>query len=491
LFWIKNDTRKTPHHCERFQFFSLYCKFHAKSTTIPPILTAHRIRLFFSTLINDRYNAVMPTYPETLTLTPLAHAPDATVAIPGSKSITNRALILAALANGTSTLTNALFSDDTQVMAEALRVLGFAVETDAVQHTITVQGQGGRIPADRAELFCSNSGTSIRFLTALCALGRGIYRLDGVERMRQRPQGDLLDALQSQGMDAVSEFANGCPPLQLRSENGLRGGEIRIRADASSQFVTALLMAAPYAQNSVELVIEGNLRPHYVTMTRRMMAQWGVQTEETARGFAVPSGQTYAAQSQYVIEPDASSASYFFGAAALLGGRVTISNLTPDALQGDMQFATQVLAAMGCDVTADAAGITVTAPADGKLHGIQRDMSAISDTSLTLAVLAPFADSPTTVSGIAHSRLQECDRIAAVCTELQKLGVRVDEHPDGFTIYPAETFKPAAISTYHDHRVAMSFALIGLKIPGVTIENPACVAKTFPDYWQRLEELRR
>lgn len=419
---------------------------------------------------------------------PLKHTIDAVIPVPGSKSITNRALILAALANGTSVLNNALFSDDTRVMAEALRALGFAVETDETNETIAVTGQGGRIPADHADLFCGNSGTSIRFLTALCALGRGTYRLDGVERMRQRPQGDLLQALQSQGIDAVSEFDNGCPPLHLHSESGLRGGEIVIRADASSQFVTALLMAAPYAQKSVEIVIEGNLRPHYVTMTRRMMAQWGVQTEETQRGFVVPSGQTYDAQTAYTIEPDASSASYFFGAAALLG-RVTIPNLTPDALQGDVHFATDVLAEMGCQVTADERGITVSAPVDGKLRGIRRDMSAISDTSLTLAALAPFADSPTTVTGIAHARLQECDRIAAVCTELRKLGVRADEHSDGFTIYPTQNFQPASIATYHDHRVAMSFALIGLKVGGVTIENPACVAKTFPDFWQRLEAL--
>ena len=433
----------------------------------------------------------MLTYPETLTLTPLTRKPAATIAIPGSKSITNRALILAVLADSTTTLTNALFSDDTQVMVEALRTLGFAIETDAAKETITVVGQGGNIPAQKAELFCGNSGTSIRFLTALCALGKGgNYILDGVERMRQRPQGDLLQALQSQGIEAKAEFNNGCPPLHIHSENGLCGGTVALRADASSQFVTALLMVAPYADKTMEIVIEGTLRPHYVTMTRRMMAQWCIATEETESGFRVPARQRYAAQPQYAIEPDASSASYFFGAAALLGGKVTLPNLTPDALQGDVQFATEVLAEMGCTVTYDANGITLAAPSDGVLHGITRDMSAISDTSLTLAALAPFADSPTTVTGIAHSRLQECDRVAAVCTELRKLGVEVEEYAEGFTIYPTKTLKPAVIETYHDHRVAMSFALIGLKVPGVTIANPACVAKTFPDYWERLEGLR-
>jgi 3-phosphoshikimate 1-carboxyvinyltransferase len=433
----------------------------------------------------------MQTYPETITLTPLDKAPDAVVAIPGSKSITNRALILAALADGTTTLTNALFSDDTRVMTEALKALGFEIQTDTERETITVVGQDGKIPASEANLFCGNSGTSIRFLTALCALGKGsTYTLDGIERMRQRPQGDLLDALQSQGVGATSEFGNGCPPLHIHSRNGLEGGSVSLRADASSQFVTALLIVAPYANETLEIVIEGNLRPFYVTMTRQMMAQWGVHTKETERGFVVPAGQCYNAQPEYAIEPDASSASYFFAAAALLGGKVTIPNLSPNALQGDVRFATEVLTEMGCTVTHDDRSITVAAPADGILHGITRDMSAISDTSLTLAALAPFADSPTTVTGIAHSRLQECDRISAICTELIKLGVQVEEHPDGFTIYPAAQITPANIETYHDHRVAMSFALIGLKVPGITIANPACVAKTFPDYWQRLERLR-
>jgi 3-phosphoshikimate 1-carboxyvinyltransferase len=203
----------------------------------------------------------------------------------------------------------------------------------------------------------------------------------------------------------------------------------------------------------------------------------------------VPSGQRYTAQTGYRIEPDASSASYFFAAAAVTGGTVRIPDLSPDALQGDVRFATEVLAAMGCTVTHDAGGITVSGPPPGQLRGIDRDMSAISDTSLTLAAIAPFANSPTTVRNIAHSRRQECDRIEAACTELTRLGVSVEEHPDGYTIYPASRFRPAVIETYHDHRVAMSFALIGLRIPGVTIHNPACVAKTFPDYWQRLARL--
>jgi 3-phosphoshikimate 1-carboxyvinyltransferase len=431
-----------------------------------------------------------PTYPDILPIQPLSAPPDTTIAVPGSKSLTNRALILAALAAGRSTLRGALASEDTQVMADSLRRLGFVVEAEEAAETFGVEGRGGLIPASEAELFVANSGTSIRFLTALAALGTGCYRLDGVERMHQRPQGELLKALQSLGVAAVSEAGNGCPPLSVRGSGGLLGGTVRLSAEASSQFVTALLMVAPYAADTVTIEIEGSLRPLYVEITRRMMAQWGVVVEaEASQRFRIPTGQRYVAQPEYRIEPDASGASYFFAAAALTGGRVTVPGLGPDALQGDVRFATEVLAAMGCTVTHDQTGLTVVGPSEGRLQGIDRDMSAISDTSLTLAAIAPFATSPTTIRNIAHTRHQECDRIAAVCTELTRLGVRVEERPDGMTIYPTTQFIPATIQTYHDHRVAMSFALIGLKVPGIRIHDPACVAKTFPDYWQRLRML--
>jgi 3-phosphoshikimate 1-carboxyvinyltransferase len=440
------------------------------------------------------------SYPSTLSMVPLSHTPDVTVPIPGSKSLTNRALILAALANGTSTLEGALFSEDTDVMAESLRRLGIGVTSDADRETFVVQGQGGALPAHAAELFVANSGTSVRFLTALTALGTGRYRLDGVERMQQRPQQDLLDALADLGVAARSERGTGCPPLVVEAEGGLPGGTARVGAEASSQFLTALLMVAPYAQKDVTLEIVGALRPFYVDITRRMMAQWGVQARlesgaEAQSGQTAPvryriaAGQRYVAQESYRIEPDASGASYFFAAAAITGGRVTVPGLRAEALQGDVRFALEVLAEMGCTVTSNAEGITVVGPPPGQLRGIERDMSAISDTSLTLAAIAPFANSPTIVHHIAHSRLQECDRISAACTELARLGVQVEERPDGFTVFPASTLRPAEIETYGDHRVAMSFALVGLRAPGIVIRNPACVAKTFPDYWQRLERL--
>jgi 3-phosphoshikimate 1-carboxyvinyltransferase len=430
--------------------------------------------------------------PHSYSIRRLDHPVDATISIPGSKSITNRALILAALADGESTLSGVLDSQDTRVMIESLRRLGFAIDGDPASGSLRVGGLGGVIPASAADLFLENSGTTIRFLTALCALGRGRFRLDGTDRMRQRPQGDLLAALQACGIAARAEFGNACPPIILESVGGLRGGCVSVGADASSQFLSALLMVAPYAREDLNLQASGSLRPFYVQLTLRMMEQWGVAAHADAskgQSYTVSSGQKYRAQTDYRIEPDASSASYFFAAAALTGGRVTIPGLSTDSLQGDVRFATEVLPEMGCTVQQSADGLSVQGPKNRRLRGIARDMSAISDTSLTLAAIAPFADSPTTVTNIAHTRLQECDRIAAVCAELTKLGVRVEERQDGFTIYPADRINPASVQTYHDHRVAMSFALVGLRAEGIEIEDPACVGKTFPEFWQRLESL--
>ncbi|CEK20090.1 3-phosphoshikimate 1-carboxyvinyltransferase [Chthonomonas calidirosea] len=430
-----------------------------------------------------------PVYPEKLTIEPLVRSPDTTITVPGSKSITNRALIMAALAEGRSVLLNALESEDTEVMAESLRRLGVGVHAEG--NRFVVEGTGGQIAPGPKELFVANSGTSMRFLTALCALGVGRYRLDGVERMRQRPQGDLLAALQQMGINAYSERGNDSPPLIVEANGVLAGGRVKMNAEASSQFLTALLIVAPYALKDITVDVTGALRPFYVELTCRMAAQWGVtiDAEPDKQRFYVRHGQRYKPQQAYYVEPDASGASYFFAAAALTGGQVCVAGLKSDALQGDVRFATEVLAAMGCAVEERAEGLCVQGPPPGLLRGVVRDMSAISDTALTLAAIAPFANSPTTVSNIAHSRYQECDRIHAVCTELSKLGVRVEEHFDGYTIWPAEKILPGEIETYRDHRVAMSFALIGLRVPGIVIRDPACVAKTFPNYWQCLEQL--
>ncbi len=403
--------------------------------------------------------------------------------LPGSKSITNRALLLAALADGVTTLEGALFSDDTRYMAEALRTLGFEVQTDSVTRRITVHGLGGRIPAPQADLFIGNAGTAARFLTAMLCLGHGEYRIDGVPRMRQRPIGDLVQALNRIGGQVSTP--TGCPPVEIHAR-GLRGGTVSLPGNVSSQFVSALLMAAPYAAAPLTVEVTGRLnsRP-YVDLTIGMMADFGVTVAPVrASVFRVEPGM-YRAQGIYPIEPDASAASYFFAIPAITGQSVEVPGIHRNSRQGDIAFL-DILERMGCQVTETARGIRVTA--GEHLMGVDVDMRHIPDTAPTLAVIAPFASSPTTIRGIASARVKESDRISAVCTELIRLGVRVEEYPDGMKIYPAEEIFPATVRTYDDHRIAMAFALIGLRVPGIVIENPGCVAKTFPEYFEVLRE---
>ncbi len=407
----------------------------------------------------------------------------ATVRPPGSKSITNRALICAALAEGTSVLSGALRSEDTQVMVAALRSLGIEVNERDSGRELTVRGAAGKISAAAPlTIDCRNSGTSIRFLAAMLATGVGEFRLDGIERMRQRPIEDLLAALRQLGADAQCDQATGCPPLTLRA-NGLPGGEAGVRGDLSSQFLSALLMAAPAAQSPATLRIEGELVSQpYVTMTTDVMRSFGVNVERNSGGFDIQP-QPYVG-GDYAIEPDASAASYFFAAAAITGGEVTVQGLNKDSLQGDTRFV-DVLAQMGCDVKCDAESITVCG---GELRGVQVDMNAISDTVQTLAAVALFAAGPTTVNNVGHIRHKETDRIAAVAAEVRKLGAEVEERPEGLTITPGE-LRAAAIDTYDDHRMAMSLALPGLRIPGVVINNPGCTAKTYPAFFEDLANI--
>jgi len=420
-----------------------------------------------------------------LTLTPIRHPLAATVSLLGSKSLTNRALLAAALAAGRTTLTHALFSDDSRYFAESLVRLGFQVQLDEDQHTMTVTGLGGRIPSSRAELFIGNSGTTSRFLTAMLTLGQGDYVLDGNARMRERPIADLLDALRQLG--AQVESPTGCPPVRVRA-SGLPGGQATIAGNISSQFLSGLLLVAPYAQAPVELIVQGELNSKpYVDMTLAVMNDFGVNVERHGYERFRLAPQPYQPQREYVIESDASAASYFFAAPALLGGTVRVQDIARRSRQGDIAFL-DVLARMGCTVAEAEHGIEVTGPVE--LCGLDVDMRDIPDTAQTLAALAPFANSPTIIRGIASARVKETDRVAAMCAELRRLGVTVDEYPDGLKIYPCADFLPATIHTYDDHRMAMAFALVGLRVPGVTIENPECVSKTFPKYFEVLEELR-
>ncbi|MEA2596914.1 MAG: 3-phosphoshikimate 1-carboxyvinyltransferase [Thermomicrobiales bacterium] len=428
------------------------------------------------------------TYPDVTSVATVTRPIDAVARIPGSKSITNRALLAAALADGESELSGALHSDDTRYMAAALNALGVGVETDEPGERFRVQGGGGTFPATQAELFVGNAGTAMRFLTAALPLGRGTYRIDGVPRMRKRPLAPLLQALTDLGADAVSEEGTGCPPVVVRA-SGLRGGRTTMAGDQSSQFFSALLLAAPYAEQGVEVEVVGDLvsKP-YMPMTAAVMRAFGVEMEldtEHWRTFRVAPGQRYLGRA-HRIEPDASNASYFFAAAAVTGGRVRVDGLGRGSTQGDLRFV-DVLAVMGATVTVADDYVEVIGPPAGALKGVDLDLNAISDTAQTLAAIAPFATGPTTIRGVGHARLKETDRVAALATELRRLGQTVEERPDGLTIHPSPIVA-ADVQTYDDHRMAMSFAITALRAPGVRILDPGCVAKTFPDFFARLEE---
>jgi 3-phosphoshikimate 1-carboxyvinyltransferase len=404
---------------------------------------------------------------------------------PGSKSLTNRAMVCAALAEGRSILTGVLDSEDTRVMFDALGQLGISLAFDPGDKVITVTGCGGRIPAHRGEIYVANSGTTARFLAAMLTLGHGVYRMDGSPRMRERPIQDLLDALLALGADVTSDLDTGCPPLLIRAR-GLRGGRATISGAISSQFLSGLLMAAPYAQQPVEILLESQLvsKP-YVRMTLAVMSTFGVevQTEDLVL-FRVPNDHGYHAQT-YAIEPDASAASYFFAAAAITGGEVTVQGLSRASLQGDVAFV-DVLKTMGCEVSCQPNQITVR----GKpLRGVEVDMNAISDTVQTLAAVSLFAEGPTLIRGVPHIRHKETDRLAALASELRKLGANVLERKDGLAIVPAP-LHGAQIETYNDHRMAMSLALVGLRVGGVVIRDPGCTAKTYPDYFRDLQRIQ-
>jgi 3-phosphoshikimate 1-carboxyvinyltransferase len=432
------------------------------------------------------------SYPNQFEIRPYAGPPlDAGVKVPGSKSITNRALVLAALSSRWTDvkLYGVLQSEDTEVMVDCLRRLGFLVQTSWPIVRVLKNANDRPIPAESADLFVGNSGTTVRFLGAVVALGDGTYRLDGVRRMRERPIQDLLDTLNQLGADARSDSGTGCPPITIRS-NGWAGGDISVKAGVSSQYLSGLLLAAPFAAAPSRIRIEGPVVSEpYIDMTYRMLCEsWLAQIERTADGFTVeplvPGPRICA---EYSIEPDASSASYFFGAAAILGGRVTLGWHASTALQGDLQFA-EVLGKMGCRANWCIDGYIVERAVGAPLQGIDIDMNAISDTVMTLAAVACFADGPTRIRNVAHIRHKETDRISALATELRRLGAEVEEFADGLQITP-RPLHGATVQTYNDHRMAMSLALIGLKVPGVVIDNPGCVAKTYPGFWQDLERL--
>lgn len=424
--------------------------------------------------------------PTSVRLAPVSAPVRGSVRVPGSKSITNRALICAAMADGESRLTGVLDSEDTQVMVEAWQSLGSTIAWDRDRCALSIQGCGGQPKVAKASLHVANSGTSIRFLTAALAATQGEYTLDGVARMLERPIGDLIEGLRSWGADiqSLNPLRPDCPPVSLKA-HGLQGGAAYVRGDVSSQFLSGMLMAAPYCSNDVELTVQGELvsKP-YVAMTLAVMASFGVKTDATDhRSYRIHAPQRYRGTT-YAIEPDASAASYFLAAAAMTGGTVRVLGLSRNSLQGDVRFA-DVLEQMGCRVQWGEDWIEVTGQA---LHGIDIDMNAISDTVQTLSVVALFADGSTRIRGVAHNRHKETDRISDLARELIRLGAKVDEHSDGLTIHP-RPLQGCDIQTYRDHRMAMSLALAGLRVPGVRILDPRCTGKTYPNYFEDLATL--
>jgi 3-phosphoshikimate 1-carboxyvinyltransferase len=414
-------------------------------------------------------------------ITPLSHCAGV-VTIPGSKSYTHRALILSSLAGGESVLFNTLRCEDTERTAEALIKFGVSVSWENDQ--VRVLGTGGKLNASDDRIDVGNSGASMRFLTALAALRKGMTLLDGSERMRKRPIGELLSGLGELGVDAYSEKGNGCPPVIVESR-GLQGGTARIKGEESSQFLSGLLMVAPYARRDVNIEVAGPLASKpYVDITRDVMSAFGVEIKnQEYRSFFVKAGQRYLPQ-KYRIEGDASNASYFFSVAAVCRGRVRVENINPMTIQGDIGFL-GILERMGCRVMCGRDWIEVFG---GELHGIEMDMNEMPDLVPTLAVTAAFARGKTEIRNIGHLRFKESDRLHALAMELSKMGIRTKEGEDRLEV---EGGKPhgAEIETYDDHRMAMSFAVAGLVVPGVKIKGERCVDKSFPEFWKVLQKL--
>ena len=406
----------------------------------------------------------------------------ATVEIPASKSYTNRALLIAALADGECRVENPLFSDDTHYMSEALIRFGIPVEREAA---FIVSGTGGKITAPAEEIFVGNAGTTMRFLTTFSTLAHGVTQLNGDKRMQERPIGDLLDCLQQMQVRAVSARGNQCPPLTIHGGD-VSGGEVHLAGDKSSQYLTSILLSAPYFANDTTIHIQGDLTSRsYADITLDIMEAFGVRVEnENYQRFRVAAGQCYRAQ-DYRVEGDWSSASYFLASAAVTGGEITLTGLNPNSVQGDAQFL-DVLGQMGCEIEKSQEKIRLKG---NPLKGIAINMNSMPDVVQTLAVTALFAEGETRITGIGNLRIKETDRIQALATELSRLGAEVDSGDDFLAICPGANLSGTEIETYDDHRMAMSFALAGLKIPGVKIKNPICVEKSFPDFFDRFGKL--
>lgn len=423
---------------------------------------------------------------EQLTLDPIAKV-SGEVNVPGSKSLSNRALLLAALAEGETELTNLLDSEDIQHMLNALTKLGVTYRLSDDKTQCVVQGNGGAFDvAEPLELFLGNAGTAMRPLCAALAASSVDTVLTGEPRMEERPIGDLVDALREANADITYLKNNGYPPLQIKGKT-LSGGEMSVDGSVSSQFLTALLMAAPLFSGDVTIRIKGELvsKP-YIDITLDTMAKFGVTIEnDNYQTFRVSGSAKYVSPGKFMVEGDASSASYFLAAGAIKGGTVRVTGIGQNSIQGDIRFA-EVLEAMGAKVVWNDEYVEITG---APLKGVDMDMNHIPDAAMTIATTALFAEGPTTMTNIYNWRVKETDRLAAMATELQKLGAKVEEGHDYIKVWPTDSLKHAEIDTYNDHRIAMCFSLVALSDTPVTINDPGCTRKTFPDYFTRFKTL--
>lgn len=436
------------------------------------------------------------------------------ISVPGSKSITNRALLLATLADGVSVLNGVLFSDDSRHFLKCIQDLGFETTVDEENCRITVTGHGGKVPRTKGSLYVGSAGTAARFLTAYLGVSTGIYHMDASEQMRRRPMAPLLHSLRQLGCEIDFEGEEGCFPFTLKGHS-FAANKITVDIGHSSQFLSALLIASCLCEQDFRIQIQGTHGMSYIQMTEAMMRQFGVVVEhpvlsEQALPEQALSGQALAAQAGtqpkqsvptefritkgqhyqplvYQVEPDVSAACYFYAMVPLLKIPVLVHHVHFDSLQGDVAFL-RVLEKMGCALEDTEEGILATPPAGGDFPGVDVDMSAFSDQAITLAAIAPFATSPTTIHGIGHIRHQESNRMAAIVKELGKMGILCTETEQDLTIYPGSP-SPCIVETYEDHRMAMGFSLIGLRVPGITIDNPACCRKTFENYFEVLNHI--
>lgn len=420
----------------------------------------------------------------------LQHKLDCTVEVPGSKSITNRALLMAALSYGECRLNGVLFSDDSRHFLTSLISLGYVIQVNEVEKYVVIHGHGGKIPKKEASINVGSAGTAARFLTAMLGLSDGEYIIEASEQMKRRPMRPLFEALTSMG--AVISFLEKEGHLPVKIRGAAYGGakpvsEVSIDISESTQFLSALLMVAPGLEGGLKINITSKKTDgSYIRITTKMMHQFGCNVVHNGSIYQIGAGERYISGT-YQIEPDVSAACYFYAAAALTGGSVLVKNVHSNSMQGDMKFL-ELLKNMGCDFVEEKSGIRITGAANGEYDGVDVDMNDFSDQAMTLAVLAPFAKTATYIRNIGHIRFQESDRINAIVTELRKLGVSVEEEQDAIKIYPSEV-KAGVIDTYDDHRMAMSFALLGLRVDGIVIDNYQCCKKTFENYFQVLETL--